>query len=399
MDNPAPTHDSLGQIGGDPEQIEDEHTLTTNNSAHDTTTSDTPLWSQFLKMVPAGGVHDRIIGALFGHALGDAVGLATEFKARGDITTVVFPPVAAVKGFTPGDWTDETDNMIVVLALIAEAMGSGVPAAEWIETNLAPRLAADLAHWTKDGFAELGDIFGHGATPVMKMITGHREFEANPVKTAESIWTSSGGKLATNESLTRSAAAVTIDARRCALAWAAQASRTTHADPRCTTACIFYTSILHSLVYDGLTDAASVDSVLQTAISEVQSSNTSALADATELSAHVQTAYTKNIVELKLDDISKMTYVYKTLGAAIYSLQVIRAGKETERVPSFKKVIKKIAAEGGDADANCAVAGAVLGAYLGYSGLPARWIVAMPNAAWLGAKIMAHPLMKNLQIC
>ncbi len=53
----------------------------------------------------------------------------------------------------------------------------------------------------------------------------------------------------------------------------------------------------------------------------------------------------------------------------------------------FKETIKTVAAEGGDASANCAEAGTVLGAALGGRRLPAGWLTAMPNIAWLEKEI------------
>lgn len=47
--------------------------------------------------------------------------------------------------------------------------------------------------------------------------------------------------------------------------------------------------------------------------------------------------------------------------------------------------------QGGDADCNAAVAGAVLGCRVGYSRLPSDWLAGLlaPNSEWLSKKINA----------
>lgn len=56
------------------------------------------------------------------------------------------------------------------------------------------------------------------------------------------------------------------------------------------------------------------------------------------------------------------------LKCAIYGLRKLLKGE------SFEKIISDITYQGGDADTNCAVAGAVMGAYLGKSKLPQKYI-------------------------
>ena len=44
---------------------------------------------------------------------------------------------------------------------------------------------------------------------------------------------------------------------------------------------------------------------------------------------------------------------------------------------------------GGDADTNCAVAGSLLGAYLGVEALPAQWLNGLARREWLERKVEA----------
>ncbi len=64
--------------------------------------------------IPIGTVEDRAVGAFLGLAVGDALGTAVEFKARG-----TFPPVTDMRGggvfgLNPGEWTDDTSMALAL---------------------------------------------------------------------------------------------------------------------------------------------------------------------------------------------------------------------------------------------------------------------------------------------
>lgn len=78
---------------------------------------------------------------------------------------------------------------------------------------------------------------------------------------------------------------------------------------------------------------------------------------------------------LKLDESKTMGFTYKTAAAGFAAIR--------QHGPDFRRCICAITGEAGDADTNCAVAGALLGAAIGYKGLPADWLEAMPHREWL----------------
>ena len=102
------------------------------------------------------------------------------------------------------------------------------------------------------------------------------------------------------------------------------------------------------------------------------------LLDRAELYKHVRA---KDFQELQLDDSMKMGYVYKSLGAAVVVLRrnthEIRRGNDRKGVcfgrNIFEIVVTEIVMEGGDADTNVSVAGALLSAWPGYTALPTHW--------------------------
>jgi ADP-ribosylglycohydrolase len=92
--------------------------------------------------------------------------------------------------------------------------------------------------------------------------------------------------------------------------------------------------------------------------------------------------------ELKLDGDGR-GYTLKTTACGIYALKCIIEGK-VNNASDFKRIICDIANQGGDADTNCAVAGQVLGAYLGYSKLPSDWLKQLIHKDWLDKKVNAY---------
>lgn len=52
----------------------------------------------------------------------------------------------------------------------------------------------------------------------------------------------------------------------------------------------------------------------------------------------------------------------------------------------FERVITELTMAGGDADTNAAVAGSLLGALFGYSGLPSNWASDLKHLDWLLSK-------------
>ena len=66
---------------------------------------------------------DRYRGCLLGLAVGDAIGTAVEFKARGS-----FPPVTDMVGggafnLQPGQWTDDTSMALCLAESLVEKTG------------------------------------------------------------------------------------------------------------------------------------------------------------------------------------------------------------------------------------------------------------------------------------
>lgn len=337
-------------------------------------------WDEFINTIVPDSYADKIIGMIYGHALGNAIGLITKFKFKHDKPKLEFPYKTPVRGFQVCDWSSDTDHLIIAMqSLTAHGL-------KFSPTDIASR----LKKWTKCRFKELGDVSGMGLSATMNMIITHPKFLEDPKYTAVEIWNNSDGKLATNGSLVRSPIAGTIPNINSVELLAADLSMVSHVDPRCVGACVLQSFMIHNLIYRGVNTPNDVDKLLKASVELSRQYIIAGKNHDEELSQWIQVAYTDNLTKLSLDDVAKIGYVFKCLSCSIYALQVVKIALKNGTAPSFKKFILKLAAECGDADANCAVAGATLGAYLGYSNLPLDYISALPHREWLNNIIMQY---------
>ncbi len=330
---------------------------------------------------------DHIKGAIYGHALGDAVGINSEFKFKRDKPCVDFPYTIAIKDFEPCDWTDDTDQLCLALRCFSNS-------------DIDPIVMANSLHtWMKEGFAELGDESGY-MNGALSCIVSNPNFLTNPILTADEFWRSSGGLWATNGSINRTTAVGLC--RDNVSHNATTLCSITHADPRAIAACILHSTLIHNLCYAGskeMQTSSNVDELLSVCIEQARI----ALLDNTqsvnphddELSNWIRIAYTGAIDDLHLDN-NKIDYVFKTLSCSIYALQVIKRSIELNRKPSFEKIITKFAKECGNANTNCAIVGSIMGAYVGYSKLPKEWLEVLPHKQWLD-NIVDEFITKNVK--
>jgi hypothetical protein len=104
---------------------------------------------------------NRLLGCAYGQALGDAYGLSTEFEDRHDIDhkylnrskIIPFPNYVLTghnRRWTRGDWTDDTDQWILILETLIYQNGD------------EKVFAKKLTNWIRYGYRELGDHGGMG---------------------------------------------------------------------------------------------------------------------------------------------------------------------------------------------------------------------------------------------
>ncbi|XP_037047819.1 uncharacterized protein LOC119082395 [Bradysia coprophila] len=184
-------------------------------------------------------LRDKIQGIIFGAALGDAFGLATEFmnketarKLYGD-GPIKFGLAKGHEFYRDGhrcrwhenDFTDDTDQMLLILQCLLSSDGLLIP----------QEFAYSLKEWTEIGFPELDNKTCCGVGFTVGCVIGHTQFETNPHKAALDIWQANDRNLAANGAVMRTSVLgislfhdeshVVRNAANCA--------KVTHADPRC----------------------------------------------------------------------------------------------------------------------------------------------------------------------
>lgn len=177
-------------------------------------------------------------------------------------------------------------------------------------------------------------------------------------------------------------------------------SRLTHPDPRCIVACCICTALIRGILRGEITGENQVSVIIRRAFEWVKSwikcgegdekpephKNVPMHLDKKEFDKHMEIGSLK---DLHLDDPSKIGYVYKALGAAVLSLRLAIRGTQLTPTPTesrlhvFESLIQELIMEGGDADTNACIAGALVGCWVGHTAIPPHWRDGIGNRKWL----------------
>ncbi|KAJ7485914.1 ADP-ribosylglycohydrolase-domain-containing protein [Mycena latifolia] len=331
---------------------------------------------------------DKAEGALFGSALGDAIGIYTEFmtpaqavEAYGSANpafSLVHPETKLHNDthrcrFESRAWTDDTDHTILMVL-------SYLRLRELSPTDFAVRLHS----WCTQGLRVL-DRLPMGLGKTVGGVVFSPEYTAHPAKTALEHWETHGRNVAPNGSLMRTTPigvicickteAETFEA-------AVSMGAVTHADPRCALSVAIVSTLIRALCLGEITEVAQVREVIERGWDYMarRMPGHMELLDRAEFNRH---AYAETLDALVLCD-RLMGYVYKCLGAALWCLRQVLTRQET-----FRSAMTALVMCGGDADTNGAVAGALMGALYGYEYLPKEWRDGMRHAEWYRGKIRA----------
>eukprot|EP00929_Paragymnodinium_shiwhaense_P111647 TRINITY_DN79988_c0_g1_i1.p1 TRINITY_DN79988_c0_g1~~TRINITY_DN79988_c0_g1_i1.p1 ORF type:complete len:706 (+),score=103.31 TRINITY_DN79988_c0_g1_i1:67-2184(+) len=323
---------------------------------------------------------DKVRGLVWGAALGDAIGLCTEFMSKKQAEESYteaskLGPASRVEDkhrarWAQGDWTDDTDQLVLLMDAIVT--GGGV---------LDQKAFAEaLKLWSNQGFPELGDKAGLGIGQTVHGVLDHEVYDVAPDIAADVIWRQSGCSMAANGAVMRCAAAALSCfwndevVRYNALA----GSSVTHADPRCHASCLAVCSLLARLL-TGVQTGEYQERQDEVAYAASTAMDYLSEGDRDELWDLMVRKPSGELDALRLDK-DGIGYTYKPVAAAFWAFM---------HAESFKDAITKITMQAGDADSNAVVAGAVLGARLGFSALPPEWLAQVPElqTQWLDERI------------
>ena len=179
---------------------------------------------------------DRMRGAFFGLAVGDALGAAIEFAPRGSFEPVTGYRAGGPHGLAPGEWTDDTS--------MALALADSIVTVGW---SLEDQLNRYVEWWRHGKYSVNGDCFDIGGTTQVALATFLRD--RDPFTCGLSGERSSG-----NGSIMRLAPVPMSFHRQLdndlgeLSRLAEESSLTTHASSQCRSACRYLAVVLSALI-------------------------------------------------------------------------------------------------------------------------------------------------------
>lgn len=286
---------------------------------------------------------ERIRGCIFGQAIGDALGLATEFMPKKEVKKA-YPN--GIKNYSDiqvdlhterwkkGDWTDDTDQMLCILNSILD-----IGKVDVLE------VAKQLDHWYRTDALGIGDT--------VESVLSDNDFLVNPISVSQKVWIKSGKKSAANGGIMRTSILGVWQYNNISLVEenAKKVCQVTHYDPRCVASCVAVCIAISELINGN----ENIELVINKSIEIAEKYEPTIRNEILRISSRIE--------NLDLDEQNSIGYTYKALKAAFWALKFAK---------NFEDGIEKIILEGGDADTNACIAGALLGAKYGYKNIPTR---------------------------
>jgi len=277
-------------------------------------------------------IQDRRKGALYGQAIGDALGAPYEFGHM-----VVGPKEDAVYRDSPrgtfkkGEFTDDTAQALILAKVL-----SATPDADILE--IAQSIAGEFINWL------LTD--GRGAGRLTVEVLTNPMFNVDPIAIAENYWVGSNRQAAPNGAVMRTAGMAIVKPwnPEWTIRMADLCCRVTHADPRCLASAVSVSCTIAALIC-----GCSIPKAIEIG-----------LARGSEYDPEIIKYASLDIKGLNLNEPHAIGYTYKTAGAGFWAL------KNYHLYGGFADTLTKVIRGGGDTDTNAAVAGAMLGAGLGF---------------------------------
>ncbi|HSG27887.1 MAG TPA: ADP-ribosylglycohydrolase family protein [Candidatus Krumholzibacterium sp.] len=311
-------------------------------------------------------LNDRIRGIVYGQAIGDALGLGTEFLTKAEVKEYYPRGLTDYdliiqdrhrKRWKEGAWTDDTDQMLCILDSLLEKGGVDVQ-----------DIATRLYRWVASG--------GKGVGETVYSVISSPGFLEDPHSVAESVWERSGRESAANGGIMRTSilGIWRFQDPQTVRENASAVCKITHFDPRCEGSCVTYCLTLSSLLNDWHDDQRLIEAAYDIARSYDPR--------ITEYLDKAQDSLEALQLDEGLDNSAQslgcIGYTLKALGSAFWALK---------HAASFEDGLLSIIHEGGDADSNGAVAGAMLGARFGFSEIPPRLVSNLRDRKKLDSRI------------
>lgn len=283
---------------------------------------------------------DKIYGALFGTAIGDALGLGSEFMTR-DEMKLYYPEGlrhyrqiirdAHRSQWDPGDWSNDTELIVRLVNTVIE------------NKEVSPKaFARSLKEWYDNDPSDVPSC--------MRWVISHPEWLENPPAVADRVWKEINLFEASNEATSRGVIPAIIsenpfrDTKRIVLM--------THPDTRCIVSAILIAKMAQSLMWED--KPASFDEMHELC----HNIDSRAI-------PYLEHAYENDPEALEIDDPDTLWYTRKTMAISLWSVW---------HCSSAEEALFKVIEFAGDADTNASCAMALNGIKYGFDALPSDLI-------------------------
>ena len=284
---------------------------------------------------------DKVKGTIYGQAIGDALGLGTEFMTDEDMAEKYPNGITHYsdifqdrhrRRWKIGDWTDDTDMMLCIANAIIKDKGVDFTS-----------IARNFKEWAN------GEPMGIGENTYK--VLSFADYVEKPFEVSKMIWEMSHRQSAANGGLMRTSIVGLFP--KAVEECAAKICRLTHYDPRCVGSCVIVSELIHSLVYEN--SPISYDRMI-----EIGMKYDGRIEEYIDLAIN-----NDNIEALDLQNWDSVGYTLKTLAAGLWAYW---------HAQSFEDGLLTVVRAGGDADTNAAVACAILGAKFGFHAIPSEYV-------------------------
>jgi ADP-ribosylglycohydrolase len=344
---------------------------------------------------------------IFSQALSDAIGLTTEFMSKeevyntyGDISKKKFSFDMIINDYhrgnwKKGDWTDDTDIMLIRYLLMKD------------NELTAKKYTKKLINWIDNGFKECGDDKSYGLGNSFAIWQGDKYVFDDPIYSGFRTWVLNPFRPfsnSSNGSLMASGILAIIDDDKKRHNLVIEINRITHTDPKTILACLFQTELMSFIIknknyldFDSVIESITpkfkdycdeINKMLNDYITKSYSDeidilikekivdylNTGNEINYLNIIKEMKEYLTfDNIEDLKLD--KNIGYCFKPIGCIAVTINNLKK--------TFVDNIINIIKEGGDADTNASIVGAVLGCIYTFDDLPSELINSLPYKDFL----------------
>lgn len=330
-------------------------------------------------------IRDRVKDIVYGNCIGDALGLLTEFMSKEECNAR-YPKKrlryrdkfqdSHRKRWQDGDWTDDSDQMICIMMSLTDKKSLD-------QKDIGKR----IKKWSIQGFEELRDSGGLGLGATTHFVLSHPDFENTPAKAAKNIWMERGKKVAPNGGVMRTSILGIYHFKndKEVMQNAAEACAVTHADPRCIASCVAVSLIIAKMLQkiDTNPNFSFPDCLIKTILENTYDETSQFVFDTSKYVADLNNNeiemqknefhcyfFEHDLKKLRLDDRETIGYTLKCMASGLWALQQSSPGE----------ALMELIMEGGDADTNGAVAGALLACRYSLQKFPQEWIKELAKA-------------------